>query len=82
MGFNNTPKQKYIKINHFINQVFKTLKIDGLPRSMQIREKQSEVVIGTKEGFVKFIEYETGIERDKISLSNDSIKNIEFCLPK
>jgi hypothetical protein len=38
--------------------------------------------VGTKDGLVRFIEYETGIERDRVSLSQDGIKNIDICLPK
>lgn len=39
------------------------------------------MIIGTKDGYVRFVDYETGIERDKINVSQDSVKNLEMCLP-
>jgi hypothetical protein len=70
----------HIKSNIF--QVFKSVRIDGFPRSIFLREKQSELIVGSKDGVVRFIEWETGIERDKVNLSKDGVKNLEVCLPK
>jgi hypothetical protein len=46
-----------------------------------MREKKSEAIIGTKDGFVRFVDIETGIERDKVGIAQDSVRNLELYLP-
>lgn len=58
------------------------VKVNGLPRSFLLREKDNEVIVGTQEGDVKFIDYELGLEKDSIEVGTEAVRNLEVCVPR
>ena len=55
--------------------------MNGLPRSFLLRERENEIIIGTQEGCVKFLDYELGLEKDSIDINVEGIKGLELSLP-
>ena len=58
------------------------MKLQGLPRSFVLREKENEIIISTHEGSIKFFDYELVIEKDSIDVAANSVNNLELSIPE
>ncbi len=56
--------------------------MNGLPRSFLLRERDNEIIVGTQDGCIRFLDYELAIEKDIVNVGTNAVKNIEVCIPK
>lgn len=50
------------------------------PRSIVMREREGLIIIGTKEGPILFVDYDTSLERDRIHTGGESVHCLEYYL--